>query len=111
MDWSAPFRWATPRQPRTSPISQSRPRQDVSRPSVLRRSPVDRPRVRGLPPSSVLGMVDVSYELPNGGTVTKTAPFVIAGFSPELSELAPSRVPINVEPTRKRNYWFTNKEH
>jgi type IV pilus assembly protein PilY1 len=64
----------------------------------------------GLPPSPVLGMVDVSYTAPGGGTATKTVPFIIGGFSPELSGLAVSRVPINVDPTRKRTYWFTNKE-
>ena len=36
--------------------------------------------------------------------------FFIGGFSAELSGLAVSRVPINVDPTRKRTYWFTNKE-
>jgi type IV pilus assembly protein PilY1 len=64
----------------------------------------------GLPPSPVLGMVDVSYTALGGGTATKTVPFIIGGFSPELSGLAVSRVPINVDPTRKRTYWFTNKE-
>jgi type IV pilus assembly protein PilY1 len=64
----------------------------------------------GLPPSPVIGLVDVSYTAPGGGTATKTVPFIICGFSPELSGLAVSRVPINVDPTRKRTYWFTNKE-
>ena len=64
----------------------------------------------GLPPSPVIGMVDVSYTAPGGGTATKTVPFIIGGFSSELSGLAVSRVPINVDPTRKRTYWFTNKE-
>src|SRR6266704_4371913 len=59
----------------------------------------------GLPPSPVIGMVDVSYTAPGGGTATKTVPFIIGGFSPELSGLAVSRVPITVDPTRKRTYW------
>ena len=65
----------------------------------------------GLPPTPVIGMVAVSYASPTGDPATKTVPFIIGGFSPDLSALAPSNVPINVDPTRKRTYWFTNKEH
>jgi type IV pilus assembly protein PilY1 len=65
----------------------------------------------GLPPTPVIGMVAVSYTTPNGATAGKTVPFIIGGFSPDLSALAPSQVLINVDPTRKRTYWFTNKEH
>jgi type IV pilus assembly protein PilY1 len=68
----------------------------------------------GLPPSPVAGLVEV--EVPgsdptNPGTETKQVPFIIGGFNAQLSGLQASRVPINVDPTRRRTYWFTNKGH
>lgn len=67
----------------------------------------------GLPPSPVTGLVEVP--VPTGPSTpqpgSKQVPFIIGGFNAELSGLAVSRVPINVDPTRKRTYWHTNKEH
>jgi type IV pilus assembly protein PilY1 len=64
----------------------------------------------GLPPSPVAGLVEVIVPAAPGTdqTTTRQVPFIIGGFNPELSGLAVSRVPINVDPTRKRTYWFTN---
>ena len=64
----------------------------------------------GLPPSPVAGLVEVVVPAAPGSddTTTRQVPFIIGGFNPELSGLAVSRVPINVDPTRKRTYWFTN---
>ena len=65
----------------------------------------------GLPPSPVIGLVDIEIpsEAPAEGTETRSVPFIIGGFNAELSGLAVTRVPINVDPTRRRTYWFTNK--
>jgi type IV pilus assembly protein PilY1 len=67
----------------------------------------------GLPPSPVTGLVEVP--VPAGPSTpdpaTKQVPFIIGGFNAELSGLAVSRVPINVDPTRKRTYWHTDKNH
>jgi type IV pilus assembly protein PilY1 len=67
----------------------------------------------GLPPSPVIG--DVEVQVPAGpddqGDQTKTVPFIIGGFNAELSGLAPSKVKIVVDPTRRRLYWFTNTGH
>ncbi len=68
----------------------------------------------GLPPSPVAGLVEV--EVPSTdpavpGTETKQVPFIIGGFNAQLSGLQASRVPINVDPTRRRTYWFTNRGH
>jgi type IV pilus assembly protein PilY1 len=67
----------------------------------------------GLPPSPVIGEVEV--QVPAGPTdpndTTKTVPFIIGGFNAELSGLAVSRVPVIVDPTRRRLYWFTNSGH
>jgi type IV pilus assembly protein PilY1 len=67
----------------------------------------------GLPPSPVTGLVEVP--VPAGPTDqepgSKQVPFIIGGFNAEMSGLAVSRVPINVDPTRKRTYWHTNREH
>ena len=64
----------------------------------------------GLPPSPVIG--DVEVELPadpaNPGDTTKIVPFIIGGFNSELSGLAPSKVKVVVDPTRRRLYWHTN---
>jgi hypothetical protein len=54
-------------------------------------------------------------QVPAGPTdpndTTKTVPFIIGGFNAELSGLAVSRVPVIVDPTRRRLYWFTNSGH
>jgi type IV pilus assembly protein PilY1 len=66
----------------------------------------------GLPPSPVAGFVEVQVPVsgPSGpGEETKQVPFIIGGFNAQLSGLQASRVPINVDPTRRRTYWFTNK--
>jgi hypothetical protein len=43
---------------------------------------------------------------PGSGDETRKLPFIIGGFNPELSGLNVSRVPIKVDPKRKRTYWF-----
>ena len=67
----------------------------------------------GLPPSPVIGFVEVQVPASGGsgeqGEETKQVPFIIGGFNAQLSGLQASRVPINVDPTRRRTYWFTNK--
>jgi type IV pilus assembly protein PilY1 len=68
----------------------------------------------GLPPSPVIGLVEVqvpSSDPSAPGTQSKQVPFIIGGFNAQLSGLQASRVPINVDPTRRRTYWFTNKGH
>jgi len=60
----------------------------------------------GLPPSPVIGEVEVTVPGPDGGEETRKLPFIIGGVSPELSGLSVSRVPIKVDPKRKRTYWF-----
>ena len=68
----------------------------------------------GLPPSPVIGLVEV--QVPSSdpsvpGTQSKQVPFIIGGFNAQLSGLQASRVPINVDPTRRRTYGFPNKGH
>jgi type IV pilus assembly protein PilY1 len=67
----------------------------------------------GLPPSPVIGEVDIAIPPldPNAGEEEeiRRLPFVIGGFNLELSGLAVSRVPINVDPTRRRTYWFNRQ--
>ena len=68
----------------------------------------------GLPPSPVIGLVEVqvpSTEPGGSGEETRQVPFIIGGFNAQLSGLQASRVPINVDPTRRRTYWFTNRGH
>jgi type IV pilus assembly protein PilY1 len=68
----------------------------------------------GLPPTPVTGMVEVqvpSDTLPPEQRQTKQVPFIIGGFNAELSGLAVTRVPINVDPTRKRVYWYSDRNH
>ena len=67
----------------------------------------------GLPPTPVTGMVEVQVPAtpPGDEPQTKQVPFIIGGFNAELSGLSVSRVPINVDPTRKRTYWFTDRNH
>ena len=67
----------------------------------------------GLPPSPVAGLVEVEVTNPEdpSSTETRQIPFIIGGFNAQLSGLQASRVPINVDPTRRRTYWFTNRGH
>ena len=68
----------------------------------------------GLPPTPVTGYVDVSYPDPNnpgGPNLSKTVPFIIGGMNSVLSGIGASRVPIPVDPTRRRTYWYTNTNH
>ena len=67
----------------------------------------------GLPPSPVAGLVEVEVPAPEDPSTTETrqVPFIIGGFNAQLSGLQASRVPINVDPTRRRTYWFTNRGH
>jgi type IV pilus assembly protein PilY1 len=67
----------------------------------------------GLPPSPVVGMVEVQVPpaYVQNGLTKKQVPFIIGGFNSQLSGLSVSKVPINVDPTRKRIYWYPNKEH
>jgi type IV pilus assembly protein PilY1 len=62
----------------------------------------------GLPPSPVIGEVEVQVPpvSPPGEPETRRVPFIIGGFNAELSGLAVSRVPIKVDPTRRRTYWI-----
>ena len=61
----------------------------------------------GLPPTPVIGNVQIDVPA-NGNTPasTRTVPFIIGGFNPELSPIGVSRVPVNIDPTRRRLYWF-----
>ena len=67
----------------------------------------------GLPPTPVTGYVDVSYPDPNnpGQNLSKKVPFIIGGMNSVLSGIGASRVPIPVDPTRRRTYWFTDTNH
>jgi type IV pilus assembly protein PilY1 len=61
----------------------------------------------GLPPTPVIGNVEI--DVPANGNVpatTRTVPFIIGGFNPELSPIGVSRVPVAIDPTRRRLYWF-----
>jgi type IV pilus assembly protein PilY1 len=64
----------------------------------------------GLPPTPVTGYVEVTYTNPNNPeeTGSRTVPFIIGGPNPVSSGIGASRVPINVDPTRRRTYWYTN---
>jgi type IV pilus assembly protein PilY1 len=67
----------------------------------------------GLPPTPVTGYVEVTYSNPNNPqeTGTRTVPFIIGGPNPVSSGIGASRVPIVVDPTRRRTYWYTNTNH
>jgi type IV pilus assembly protein PilY1 len=68
----------------------------------------------GLPPTPVTGLVEVQVPSQDPGQEdpqTKQVPFIIGGFNAQLSGLQASKVPINVDPTRRRTFWFTNKGH
>jgi type IV pilus assembly protein PilY1 len=66
----------------------------------------------GLPPSPVIGNVEI--DIPADGThpaSTRMVPFIIGGSSianSVRSGIGVSRVPVNVDPTRRRVYWFTS---
>jgi type IV pilus assembly protein PilY1 len=63
----------------------------------------------GLPPSPVIG--NVVIDIPADGTQpasTRTVPFIIGGFNTVRSGIGVSRVPVDVDPTRRRVYWFTS---
>jgi type IV pilus assembly protein PilY1 len=65
----------------------------------------------GLPPSPVIGDVEVAVPAASGPSAPeekRTVPFIIGGFNAELSGLGVARVPIVVDPTRRRLYWYTN---
>ncbi|HVE50168.1 MAG TPA: PilC/PilY family type IV pilus protein [Casimicrobiaceae bacterium] len=67
----------------------------------------------GLPPSPVIGEVDITIPPldPNSGESdeTRRIPFIIGGYNLELSGLAVTRVPIPVDPTRRRTYWYNQQ--
>jgi type IV pilus assembly protein PilY1 len=65
----------------------------------------------GLPPSPVIGEVEVTLPPiePGGENESRRVPFIIGGFNVELSGLAVSRVPIKVDPKRRRTYWFNRQ--
>jgi len=67
----------------------------------------------GLPPTPVTGYVDVGYTDPNDPNTpkSKTVPFIIGGMNSVKSGIGASRVPIPVDPTRRRTYWFTSTNH
>jgi type IV pilus assembly protein PilY1 len=56
----------------------------------------------GLPPSPVVGYVDVSKD-PN---VQKLVPFVIGGANPKQSAIEVNRANIPIPPNRRRSYWY-----
>ena len=63
----------------------------------------------GLPPSPVIGNVQI--DIPASGNQpasTRMVPFIIGGFNAVHSGIGVSRVPVNVDPTRRRVYWFTS---
>ena len=63
----------------------------------------------GLPPSPVIGNVEI--DIPANGSQpasTRMVPFIIGGFNAIHSGIGVSRVPVNVDPTRRRIYWFTS---
>jgi type IV pilus assembly protein PilY1 len=63
----------------------------------------------GLPPSPVIGNVEI--DIPASGSQpasVRKVPFIIGGFNAVHSGIGVSRVPINVDPTRRRVYWFTS---
>ena len=63
----------------------------------------------GLPPSPVIGNVEI--DIPASGNQpasTRMVPFIIGGFNAVHSGIGVSRVPVNVDPTRRRVYWFTS---
>jgi type IV pilus assembly protein PilY1 len=66
----------------------------------------------GLPPSPVIGNVEI--DIPASGSQpasVRMVPFIIGGSSHSnsvRSGIGVSRVPINVDPTRRRVYWFTS---
>jgi type IV pilus assembly protein PilY1 len=64
----------------------------------------------GLPPTPVTGYVDLTYPDPNNPrqTASKTVPFIIGGMNSVQSGIGASRVPIPVDPTRRRTYWYTD---
>ena len=59
----------------------------------------------------MIGEVEVSVPAipPDGEPETRRVPFIIGGFNMEMSGLAVSRVPIKVDPTRRRTYWFNRQ--
>jgi type IV pilus assembly protein PilY1 len=63
----------------------------------------------GLPPSPVIGDVEVPADPNDPNGPTSLVPFIIGGFNSALSSLGPSKVPIVVDPTRRRTFWYTNK--
>jgi type IV pilus assembly protein PilY1 len=63
----------------------------------------------GLPPSPVIGNVEI--DIPASGSQpasVRMVPFIIGGFNAVHSGIGVSRVPINVDATRRRVYWFTS---
>jgi type IV pilus assembly protein PilY1 len=63
----------------------------------------------GLPPSPVIGNVEI--EIAADGThpaSTRMVPFIIGGFNAVHSGIGVAPVPVNVDPTRRRVYWFTS---
>ena len=67
----------------------------------------------GLPPSPVIGEVEIAVpeigQEPAETDETRKLPFIIGGFNMELSGLNVSKVPIKVDPTRRRTYWFNRQ--
>jgi type IV pilus assembly protein PilY1 len=63
----------------------------------------------GLPPSPVIGNVeiDIAADATHPAS-TRMVPFIIGGFNAVHSGIGVSRVPVNVDPTRRRVYWFTS---
>ena len=48
---------------------------------------------------------------PNQTVTSKKLSFIIGGINPALSSLAVTKVPINVDPTRRRIYWYSSNAH
>jgi type IV pilus assembly protein PilY1 len=64
----------------------------------------------GLPPSPVVGMVQVTSSVAGGGTVSRVVPFVIGGINPKKSALEIKKVTPVVPVKRRRPYWFVESE-
>ncbi|MEO5697251.1 MAG: PilC/PilY family type IV pilus protein [Burkholderiaceae bacterium] len=60
----------------------------------------------GLPPSPVVGIVEVAYTKPDGTQGTKLKPFVIGAPNPKQSGLEVSEPVPPDEAPRKRRYWY-----
>lgn len=65
----------------------------------------------GLPPSPVVGVIQLSTTPPGSSTpVSKVVPFVIGGISPKQSALEIKKVTPTIPIKRRRPYWYTETD-